>query len=282
MIDIDSNSNAIAAMFRQRRLRMDETTRQRIAPLWAWTVAGPALLLAATACGDGILEAPTSPPLSQAAMLTQTADRAALVALYNATGGPDWTNHDNWLSDKPLDEWYGITADESGQVIAIDLGDNHLAGSLPKELGDLADLVSLQLHDNELTGSIPAELGNLGSLGALWLHNNKLTGGLPEELSGARDLIALWIANNELQGVVPGSWRRFELLFFDISGNDDLCMPGTWRFVEWRQEMLTFDGSWCHAGDIDVLARLHEATDGENWTDSEGWLGGLDLEPGSA
>ena len=211
-------------------------------------------------------------------MLPQTADRAALVALYNATGGPDWTRSDYWLSDKPLDEWYGITTDEFGHVIGVNLGDNHLTGSLPEELGDLADLVSLQLQDNELTGAIPAELGNLGSLGALWLHNNKLTGGLPEELSGARDLIALWIADNELQGVVPGSWRRFELLFFDISGNDDLCMPGTWRFVEWRQEMLTFDGSWCHAGDIEVLTRLHEALDGGNWTDSEGWLGGLDLE----
>ena len=276
MIGNNPVSNTIAAILRRLRLRAGGVTRRRVAVRRACAIAG--LTLATTACGDGILEAPTSPPLSQAAMLLQTAERAALVALYNATGGPDWTYDDNWLSDKPLDEWYGITADEFGHVIAIDLGDNHLAGSLPKELGDLADLVSLQLQDNELTGSIPAELGNLGSLGALWLHNNKLTGGLPEELSGARDLIALWIANNELQGVVPGSWRRFELLFFDISGNDDLCMPGTWRFVEWWQEMLTFGGSWCHAGDIDVLTRLHQATDGENWTDSEGWLGGLDLE----
>ena len=31
-----------------------------------------------------------------------TADRAALVALYNATGGADWTNNTNWLTKGPL------------------------------------------------------------------------------------------------------------------------------------------------------------------------------------
>ena len=28
-------------------------------------------------------------------------DRAVLEALYNATGGPGWTNHTNWLTDRP-------------------------------------------------------------------------------------------------------------------------------------------------------------------------------------
>ena len=32
-------------------------------------------------------------------------DRAALVALYNATGGANWTDNTNWLSDEPLSEW---------------------------------------------------------------------------------------------------------------------------------------------------------------------------------
>ena len=255
-----------------------KTTRPWIAPLRTPSIAGLALVLATAACDDGIVETPTLPPLSQAAMPVQTVDRAALVALYNATGGPDWTRRDNWLSDKPLDDWYGITTDEFGHVLAINLSENNLTGSLPEELGDLFDLVSLQLQRNELTGSIPAELGNLTSLGALQLNDNNLTGGLPEELSGARDLVALWIANNDIGGLVPRTWLRFGLLFLDISGNGNLCMPGTWRFVEWRQEMLTFDGSWCHARDIDVLTGLHEAMDGDSWTVSEGWLQDLVLD----
>ena len=36
-------------------------------------------------------------------------DRAALVALYNATGGASWRFSTNWLSDRPLGAWHGVT-----------------------------------------------------------------------------------------------------------------------------------------------------------------------------
>lgn len=62
-------------------------------------------------------------------------DHDALVALYNATGGPDWTRNDDWLSDKPLRDWYGITSDSAGRVIAVGLSDNGLEGVLPAALG---------------------------------------------------------------------------------------------------------------------------------------------------
>ena len=39
-------------------------------------------------------------------------DKAALVALYNSTNGPNWTRSNNWLSDKPISTWYGVTLDE--------------------------------------------------------------------------------------------------------------------------------------------------------------------------
>ena len=43
-------------------------------------------------------------------------DRDALVALYNATDGDNWTNNTNWLSDEPLGQWYGVTTDENRRV----------------------------------------------------------------------------------------------------------------------------------------------------------------------
>ena len=33
---------------------------------------------------------------------------AVLVALYNATDGPNWTDNENWLTDAPLSEWAGV------------------------------------------------------------------------------------------------------------------------------------------------------------------------------
>ena len=49
-------------------------------------------------------------------------DRAALVALYNATAGASWPTSTNWLSDRPLDEWHSVTTNSSGRVIQLVLG----------------------------------------------------------------------------------------------------------------------------------------------------------------
>ncbi len=50
------------------------------------------------------------------------ADRAALVALYNATDGPNWPDNANWLTNNPLAEWRGVTTNDEGRVTRLDLG----------------------------------------------------------------------------------------------------------------------------------------------------------------
>ena len=72
-------------------------------------------------------------------------DRDALVAFYNATGGANWTNNDNWLTDEPLDDWHGVTADSSGRVTRLYLVRNGLTGDIPAELGNLSNLTRLDL-----------------------------------------------------------------------------------------------------------------------------------------
>ncbi len=88
-------------------------------------------------------------------------DRAALVAPYYATDGPNWPNWPNWedagnwLSDKPLEEWEGVSTDDQGRVIALDLVRDHaypLRGEIPSELANLTNMARLDLRDNELTG----------------------------------------------------------------------------------------------------------------------------------
>ena len=59
---------------------------------------------------------------------TVATDRAALVALYNATGGANWTNNTNWLTNEALSEWHGVTTDVSGRVTHLALGQNGLTG----------------------------------------------------------------------------------------------------------------------------------------------------------
>ena len=105
-----------------------------------------------------------------------TADRAALVALYNATGGANWTNDTNWLSNEALSEWHKVETDEDGRVTALRLVANELSGELPAELANLTNLQVLSLSINTLSGRVPAALGNLTNLEDLYLSQNILSG----------------------------------------------------------------------------------------------------------
>ena len=40
-------------------------------------------------------------------------EREILEIFYYATDGPNWKDNDNWLTDKPLSEWYGIKVHEN-------------------------------------------------------------------------------------------------------------------------------------------------------------------------
>ena len=70
-------------------------------------------------------------------------DREALIALYNATGGPDWRYSNHWLSDVPISEWEGVIIDDNGRVTELFLNGNQLSGEIPPELGNLANLIRL-------------------------------------------------------------------------------------------------------------------------------------------
>ena len=99
-------------------------------------------------------------------------DEAALVALYNATDGPNWRRNTNWLTDAPLGDWAGVSANRISSndrvvgecVTVLSLGNNQLSGEMPAELGNLLSLERLDLGGNQLSGEIPAALGSLLNL----------------------------------------------------------------------------------------------------------------------
>ena len=82
-------------------------------------------------------------------------DRQALVAIFDATGGPNWKKSTNWLTDVPIGEWYGVGTDSGGRVAGLRLVDNGLNGAIPPEIAILTNLEDLQLADNVLLGCIP-------------------------------------------------------------------------------------------------------------------------------
>ena len=143
---------------------------------------------------------------------TPATDRAGLVALYHATGGPNWTNKHNWLSNAPLGQWYGVTTDSGGRVTELHLHENELTGRIPLELGNLSNLNHLNLWGNQLSGEIPAELGDLSSLGVVSLSVNQLSGEIPSWLGRLANLRRLDLRWNQLSGEIPTELGRLTKL----------------------------------------------------------------------
>lgn len=165
-----------------------------------------------------ITQKPATPPPPPPPVTTpvNTDDRAVLVEFYNATGGDNWRRRSNWLSDRPLNEWYGVSTTEDGRVDSLIVGSINrpfeLSGFIPENLGNLTNLVHLQLEGgSKLSGSIPESLGNLRNLKELHLHGT-LSGSIPESLSNLRNLEVLNLSSHDLSGPIPESLGNLQNL----------------------------------------------------------------------
>ena len=152
-------------------------------------------------------------------------DRAALVALYEATDGANWADNSNWLSDAPLGDWRGVATNADGRVTSVDLSSNQLSGSIPAALARLTRLELLNLSSNQLSGSIPAALGELTKLQELDLSSNQLDGSIPAALGELTNLKGLSLSRNQLGGSIPvelgelTKLQRLDLFDNQLSGS---------------------------------------------------------------
>lgn len=71
--------------------------------------------------------------------------------------------------------------------------------ALPREIGQLSNLIWLVLKNNQLT-EVPTEIGQLSNLTWLDLSNNQLTQ-LPKEIGQLSNLTELDLSNNQLTQV---------------------------------------------------------------------------------
>ena len=203
-------------------------------------------------------------------------DRAALVALYNATNGANWQNRTNWLSEEPLGEWYGVVTNESGRVRELGLEDNGLAGTLPPEIGNLSRLRTVVFWGNVLTGPVPRALWSL-PLELVALTGNQVTGTLPSEVGDLNDLSFIDLGWTAMTGPLPASMTNLSLGFLRITGSY-LCAPSNAAFQAWLETIGEFDGETCvpETGSVGTdraaLVALYNATNGANWRNNTNWL----------
>ncbi len=273
-------------------------------------VSGSVARVEAGKAGTAALEAAATDPDGLSAgisvAVTVSADRAALEAFYQATGGADfWRRSDNWVTDAPLGEWYGVRVDSNGRVEALELRDNSLRGAIPPEIGDLAALEHLSLGDNRLAGAIPAEIGNLERLVELALTGNRLNGVIPPEIGNLTVLEHLFIGHNHLSGRIPAEignltmLKRLSLYDNALSGpippelanlvaledlnldyNAGLCTPddSPRLLLAWLAALNVRTPKRCVVlraelvGDRTALEAIYRATGGPSWERSDNWL----------
>ena len=169
----------------------------------------------------------------------------ALIALFDRTAGPGWSNGENWVTGAPLGEWHGVHTDADGRVVRVDLAGNGLSGEIPPELARLPALEVLDLGSNEISGEIPPEFGGLVALEELYLNENELSGELPSDLGRLGRLRLLDLGGNILSGPVPAELGRIaalEELYLNDNALSGPIPPELGRLGRLRELWLSSNG----------------------------------------
>lgn len=150
-------------------------------------------------------------------------DSLALVKLFNAADGENWTK-DKWDLTASMDNWKGIKL-ENGRVIELKLTVSGVVASewtLPEEIGHLTELKDFRINSNKVTGNIPEALYSLTKLENLYLQNNNITGSLSDKLGQLKELKQLYIDRNaNMTGGIPaqiGQLTKLERINISQSG----------------------------------------------------------------
>ena len=240
VMPIEGGQQAVTVVTNQAHL----SARNQDSVIWCWTnVSGNQLIVNAEP-NEGAprsivvnVTAGTGEAIKTVPLVVRqeglSSDRDILMAFYEATGGDNWTRNDNWGSDRPLSEWYGVTtemiapATKAGEpverVVELELRENNLTGEISPSLGSLTELRRLFLPSNRLTGAIPSELGNLKNLEDLMLYNNQLSGSIPTELGNLTKLVFLELFSNQLSGTIPSELGNLvNLTYLMLDRNENL------------------------------------------------------------
>ena len=155
--------------------------------------------------------------------LSRYSDSLALVAIYNASKGAEWTKG-NWDLTKDMSTWTGVTL-TGGRVTVLQLTTKvaiPAEWTLPAEIGDLTELTDLRISGNKLAGEIPEAVFGLTKLEKLYFQNDNLTGTLSSKLAQLTELTELYVDRNaNMTGSIPkeiGSLKKLARINISQTG----------------------------------------------------------------
>ena len=182
---------------------------------------------------------------------------------FGSGAGPTVTSNGRIMPD--LDQWCGITTNDDGRVIKVELGGIGavngegwgigLNGTIPNALGGMDALEVLDLSNGKVCGA--------------WGCNGGLEGNIPWQLGNLPNLKEVDLSGNELEGFVP-AWL-INLGEANLEENKawtctpvklEIHTPAWYRASFWRIEECT---------DEDLLNELYQQANGENWEGKNNW-----------
>ena len=171
----------------------------------------------------------------------QAKERDALIAIYNALDGDNWENNENWCTDKPLNEWYGVGMD-GGHVVSIDgaLNYNNANGDIPAELGDLTHLQRLQLYGAQGITSLPKEIGKLDRVWAMSIYGSSITS-LPDEIGDMRYLSSLYLSGMPIKTLPKGLANSLNLTVLGIYDTQLETLPDEFALAKLKTLDLSYN-----------------------------------------
>eukprot|EP00850_Spirogloea_muscicola_P017339 SM000148S01016 [mRNA] locus=s148:97638:105135:+ [translate_table: standard] len=117
-------------------------------------------------------------------------------------GSPFLTS--NWTGLDPCRNWVGVSCNQEGRVISLNLDSLlQLGSSMPTSLSALTELTYLSLASNNMTGVIPHSICLLTKLTVVSLSNNRLQGAVPHCLAALPMLTKLKLDGNNFTGTIP-------------------------------------------------------------------------------
>jgi hypothetical protein len=179
-------------------------------------------------------------------------ERAALIAIYEATKGDNWSNNDNWKKP-PLEPdgfakkgtehtWGGVEVSEvvPGEyyVTGLYLNHNNLNGFIPCDIHEFTFLQRLYLGGNPLLTGISYRVGELTLLEELLLNDVGIKS-FPEELGNLYNLKLLDLSgNSQLKELPPWIPNLFNLEYLYLAR----LGPGIKEIPDWISNLTKLKG----------------------------------------
>jgi LRR receptor-like serine/threonine-protein kinase FLS2 len=110
----------------------------------------------------------------------------------------------------------------------------NIKGNIPREIGNLSNLVILTLQSNELVRHVPITVGRLHNLQALGLDDNRLEGPIPSDLCHLESLFEMFLRFNELSGPIPACLNNLTFLrylYLDFNQLTSMIPTSLWSLT---------------------------------------------------